>query len=100
MKSRQQGLTQETSAAKADISERTGRRLEKEGFPKPIKRHWNTRKDPLVDIWDSELLPMLELESTLTGLTLWEYFTRKNFFIADSKIKAVSFTLFSILGNL
>ncbi len=32
MKSRQQGLTQETSAAKVDISERTGRRLEKEGF--------------------------------------------------------------------
>jgi len=77
MKSRQQGLTQETSAAKADISERTGRRLEKEGFPSPIKRQWVTRKDPLIDVWESELLPMLELESTLTGLTLWEYLEEK-----------------------
>lgn len=77
MKSRQQCLTQETSAAKADISERTGRRLEKEGFPEPIKRHWDTRKDPLIDVWDSELLPLLELESTLTGLTLWEYLEEK-----------------------
>lgn len=77
MKSRQQGLTQETSAAKADISERTGRRLEQEGYPNPIKRHWNTRKDPLIDVWESELLPLLELEPTLTGLTLWEYLEEK-----------------------
>jgi len=73
MKSRQQGLTQETSAAKADISERTGRRLEKVGLPKDKPHHWNTRKDPLAPVWLQELAPLLEMEPTLTGLTLWEY---------------------------
>jgi len=78
MKSRQQGLTQKTSSAKADISERTGRRLEKEGSPSVKEHHWKTRKDPLDDIWDSKLLPMLKLEPTLTGLTLWEHLDEKH----------------------
>jgi len=78
MKSRQQGLSQETSAAKADLSTRTGRRLEKEKSPKKtIKHDWETRQDPFSEVWDSELVPLLELEPTLTGLTLWEHLEEK-----------------------
>ena len=73
MKSRQSGLTQETSAAKADISVRTGRRIEKHDFPINKQRHWKTRSDPFESVWESELVPLLAVEPTLTGLTLWEY---------------------------
>lgn len=74
MSKRQRGQSQETAAAKASISERSGRRIEK-GERQSIleERHWRTREDPLEAIWESELLPMLEKESQLTGLTLWEY---------------------------
>ena len=74
MSKRQLGQSQETAAAKAAISERSGRRIEK-GERQPIRkeRHWRTREDPLDAIWEKELVPLLEKESQLTGLTLWEY---------------------------
>jgi hypothetical protein len=74
MGSRQNGHSQETAAAKAGISVRTGRRIEhgeRSSASKP--RRWRTRKDPLAAVWDSELVPLLERESDLTGLTLLEY---------------------------
>jgi DNA-binding XRE family transcriptional regulator len=41
MSKRQQGKSQETAAAKADISERSGRRIEKgERHSVPGERHW------------------------------------------------------------
>jgi hypothetical protein len=74
MSKRQQGKSQETAAAKAAISERSGRRIEKGERPSiPGERHWRTREDPLEAIWENELVPLLEKESQLTGLTLWEY---------------------------
>ena len=74
MSKRQQGKSQETAAAKAAISERSGRRIEKgERHSVPGERHWRTREDPLEAIWEKELVPLLEKESQLTGLTLWEY---------------------------
>ena len=73
MQSRQSGLTQETSAAKTGISVRSGRRLETGGLKTKAPRHWLTRHDPFVSVWTSELVPLLEEEPTLTGLTLWEY---------------------------
>lgn len=73
MKSRQSGLTQETSAAKAGISRRSGRRIEKQTNATPAPRYWKTRKDPFAAVWEAELVPLLEQEPTLTGLTLWEY---------------------------
>jgi transposase InsO family protein len=74
MSKRQQGKSQETAAAKAAISERSGRRIEKgERHSVPGERHWRTREDPLEAIWENELVPLLEKESQLTGLTLWEY---------------------------
>jgi hypothetical protein len=74
MSKRQQGKSQETASAKAAISERSGRRIEKgERHSVPGERHWRTREDPLEAIWEIELVPLLEKEPQLTGLTLWEY---------------------------
>lgn len=74
MSKRQRGQSQEAAAAKASISERSGRRIEKgERQSIPGERHWRTREDPFEAIWKTELLPLLEKESQLSGLTLWEY---------------------------
>ncbi len=74
MSKRQQGKSQETAAACAAISQRSGRRIEKgERHSIPGERHWRTREDPLEAIWEKELVPLLEKEPQLTGLTLWEY---------------------------
>lgn len=74
MSKRQQGQSQESAAAKASISERSGRRIENgERRSRPTERHWRTREDPLEAIWETELQPLLEKETQLTGLTLWEY---------------------------
>ena len=73
MKSRQTGCTQELSAAKAGMSVRSGRRIEK-GQRQTIKeRDWRTRKDPLEAVWETELIPLLEREPSLTGITLWDH---------------------------
>lgn len=73
MKYRQTGLNQEVSAAKSGMSSRSGRRIEKHGNT-PKKLHdWRTRKDPFAEVWESELVPLLEKEPSLTGLTLWEH---------------------------
>ena len=73
MQSRQTGLSQETSAAKAGMSVRSARRLEHNGVTKKTQRQWKTRLDPFAAVWDSALVPLLEKEPKLTGLTLWEY---------------------------
>ena len=73
MKHRQTGCTQETAAAKAGFSVRSGRRIEKGENTAPKERHWRTRKDPFEAVWESELVPILEREPSLTGITLWDY---------------------------
>lgn len=74
MQSRRSGLSQEASAAKAGVSVRSGRRIEKRGAAQSSQpRSWRTRQDPLAAVWDSELVPLLERDHELTGLTLLEY---------------------------
>lgn len=73
MQHRQQGTNQETAAAKAGISVRSGRRIEKQPEQPPSERHWRTREDPLEAVWERELVVLLEREPSLTGLTLLEY---------------------------
>ena len=58
MKSRQTGCTQQTSAAKAGISIRSGRRIEKGQHQDAKERHWRTRRDPLEAVWETELIPL------------------------------------------
>ena len=73
MKHRQSGCTQETASTKVGISIRSGRRIEKGEITTPVNRHWRTRKDPFESVWESELVPILEREPSLTGITLWDY---------------------------
>lgn len=75
MQHRQQGITQETAAAKAGISTRSGRRIETaSATPRAqSERDWRTREDPLEAVWDTELEPLLRAEPELTGITLLEY---------------------------
>ena len=73
MKYRQAGLNQAVSGAKSGISSRSGRRIEKQGSTVKKPHHWRTREDPFAQVWESELVPLLEQEPTLTGLTLWEH---------------------------
>lgn len=75
MQHRQQGISQETAAAKAGISVRSGRRIENASTtPRPKnERAWRTREDPLEAVWETELVPLLRAEPDLTGTTLLEY---------------------------
>ena len=73
MKHRQADCTQELSAAKAGISIRSGRRIDKDEKSHRTEHHWRTRKDPFEAVWASELEPLLENQPDLTGITLWDY---------------------------
>ena len=73
MKHRQAGCTQELSAAKAGISIRSGRRIDKDEKSNRTAHHWRTRKDPFEAVWASEIEPLLENQLDLTGITLWDY---------------------------
>jgi len=76
MDSRKKNFNQAISAAKAGVSERSGRRIESKQASvqkNQSERHWRTRKDPLEGVWDNELKPMLEAEPQLTADGLWEY---------------------------
>ena len=76
MKARKDGKSQAESAARAGLSERTGRRIDTrkhhcQKLRKP--RQYSTRKDPLGTIWDNELRPMLENQPDLLPTTLFEH---------------------------
>jgi hypothetical protein len=75
MRAREEGCTQPASAAIAEFSERSDRRMEKgEHQPKyGHEREWRTCPDPLARGWDSELAPEPRLEAT----TLYEYLMNK-----------------------
>lgn len=72
---RKNGFTQTVSAAKSGISERSGRRIDDQSlnsFPKKHKRR-STREDPLDDVWESQLVPLLEANPALTPATLFDW---------------------------
>lgn len=74
MSSRKQGQTQKQGSAKAGLSERSGRRIE-HGQIRVLEskeRHWRTRKDPFVEVWDREIVPLLEKQPALDATTLFE----------------------------
>lgn len=66
--------TQQTAAARAGISERTARRIEKgeSGTPRDM-RHWRTRTDPLEEVWSEVIEPLLVNEPALKPVTLLEH---------------------------
>lgn len=73
MNTRKQGKSQAEAAARAGISERTARRLESHPERHSKPRSYKTRKDPLTEVWASELEPMLRQQPGLQPITLFEY---------------------------
>ena len=75
MQQRRKGLNQETAAAKAGISTRSGRRIEQSPMTPRAKaeRQWRTRNDPLEAVWDPFLANLLKQDESLTGITLLEH---------------------------
>lgn len=79
LKARVNGCMQSTAAAKGGFSVRTGRRIEKgEHQPQRGKpRHWRTREDPYAEVWESEIIPLLEKEPQLRPTTIFEHLQEK-----------------------
>lgn len=79
MNARELGLTQADAAFIAEISERTGQRIDS-GNHRPhrgtVKEQPNHR-EPLAGVWDRELEPMLRQEPRLKPMTLFEYLQEK-----------------------
>jgi len=67
MAHRKQGKTQVAAAASAGISERSARRIERQGGRGPGPRHWRTRPDPFAAVWD-EIAERLEQTAPDVGL--------------------------------
>ena len=75
MNARKLGLTQTASSTIAEISERTGQRID-EGHHRTNRGaviEAPCQRDPLADVWASELEPMLRREPRLKPTTLFEY---------------------------
>lgn len=64
--------TQELAAAKAGISERSARRIEASAtLPSQTpRRYWRSRADPFVDVWDTQVVPLLRGAPKLMAVTL------------------------------
>ena len=61
-KKRMEGKNQEQAAAAAGLAVRTARRWESGPLPSETKkaRSWRTRPDPFAEVWESEVVPLLE----------------------------------------
>jgi len=64
--------SQEIAAAKAGISVRSARRIERETtLPSQKSRgYWRSRPDPFADVWDTEVVPMLTNAPQLQAITI------------------------------
>jgi hypothetical protein len=75
MARRADGLSQQIAADAVGISVRSAQRIDRgelqpHGQHQRGRRHWRTRADPLADVWDSVLVPMLEKAPQLEPQTL------------------------------
>ena len=75
MNARELGLTQRKSSSIAEISERTGQRIDAghHRSNRGIVSENTHSRDPLSAVWASELEPMLRREPRLKPMTLFEY---------------------------
>lgn len=71
---------QQAAAAKAGVSIRTARRIERAtALPSQREpRAWRTRQDPLAAVWDTQVVPLLERDAMLNGVTLLEELQRRH----------------------
>ena len=75
MNARKAGSSQQQAASMAEFSERSAQRIEA-GEHQPQRgsqSKWRTRSDPLAEVWEKELEPMLRQEPRLKPTTLFEY---------------------------
>ncbi len=75
MTAREKGFTQVEAAELAGFSARTGQRIEA-GDHQPNRgriRDWRSTPDPLAEVWESELEPMLKANPGLQPTTLFEW---------------------------
>lgn len=73
-------LTQEAAAAKCGISVSSARRIER-GAVLPSQRGpraWRTRTDPLGQVWDAEIVALLESAPELMAVTVLEELQRRH----------------------
>ena len=78
MRYRKEGKSQHLAAVKSGFSDRSSRNVEGRNYQEAKrKRLWRTRQDPLEDVWQSELMPMLERNPALQAKTLLEYLQNK-----------------------
>jgi len=80
MQTRKKGQPQASAAAQAGFSERSARRIDAREHCSqrpPSPRNYSTRKDPLAEVWDNELEPMLRRQPRLLPITLFEYLQDK-----------------------
>lgn len=75
MNARAMGRTQTEAAYIAEISERTGQRIDadKHRPNRGTVKEGVKSRDPLVGVWEEELEPMLKKEPRLKPMTLYEY---------------------------
>ena len=75
MAKRDSGLSQQLAADAVGISLRSAQRIDRGELQagaqqQQLGRHWRTRADPLAEVWDSVLVPMLERAPQLEPQTL------------------------------
>jgi hypothetical protein len=73
-------LSQVAAAAKSGISERSARRIEgADALPSQRpERSWRTRDDPLANVWEAEVVPLLKVDAQLNAVTLLEELQRRH----------------------
>lgn len=73
-------MTQVAAAARAGLSERSARRIEQSpSLPSQREpRAWRTRTDPLSEVWEAEVVPLLQADARLNAVTLLEELQRRH----------------------
>ena len=73
--------TQITSAAKSGLSLATGKRIDRDPrapSAKKQRRIYRTRPDPLADVWDEEIVPLLQAAPGLRPISLFDELARRH----------------------
>jgi hypothetical protein len=75
MAKRASGMNQQNAADAVGISLRSAQRIDRgelqsQGPAQPRRRNWRTRADPLAEVWESVLVPMLQRAPQLEPQTL------------------------------
>lgn len=88
MSERNTGHCQNGAAAKAGISERSGRRIDhgERTIQAKERRCWRTREDPLLAVWE-QVVRLLEDNPALLPITIYDYLCEQDGAIIDTRFK-------------